>query len=283
MKKLKIESSPADQSISDATDSLDGTSVKQAPFHDSVRNPPRPSPERPWRRESYQFGTPLAAGYAPESESPVKQAPFQDGEINPPWRSPSRPWRRESYRFGTPLAAGYAENESETPVQEPQQRPEWQKPVPGRQLSPTSHSPGAKKTVKPSAAVRTVIEVELAGLRAVWQLYRSTSSRDAVYIYLEALFALVTRWRGLGCAMKNSRAALRLKPHAPQMKPEPFARVIFCTCDPEVADFKTRSKWSRALRFAQKAKPSDQRLIDFIKSNGGLNACAQLFARGSKP
>ena len=58
------------------------------------------------------------------------------------------------------------------------------------------------------------------------------------------------------------------------MKPEPFARVIFCTCDPDVADAKTRSKWSRVLRFARKAKSADQTLTEFIKSNGGINACA---------
>jgi hypothetical protein len=40
-----------------------------------------------------------------------------------------------------------------------------------------------------------------------------------------------------------------------------------------------RSKWSRVLRYARKAKPAGQRLIDFIKSKGGLNECARKFAR----
>jgi hypothetical protein len=66
------------------------------------------------------------------------------------------------------------------------------------------------------------------------------------------------------------------------MKPEPFGIVIFCTVDPEVADAKTRSKWSRVLRYARKAKPASQRLTDFIKSNGGLNECARRFARDSR-
>jgi hypothetical protein len=38
-----------------------------------------------------------------------------------------------------------------------------------------------------------------------------------------------------------------------------------------VADAKTRSKWSRVLRFARSVKPANQSLTDFIKSNGGLN------------
>jgi hypothetical protein len=121
----------------------------------------------------------------------------------------------------------------------------------------------------------------LAGVRNAWQRYRSTNGRDAVYFYLEAVFAVVTRWQQLNCAMKNSRAALRLQHDAPKMKPEPFGIVIFCTAGLEVADAKTRSKFSRALRFARKAKPASQTLTDFIKSNGGINACADRFARKS--
>jgi hypothetical protein len=60
------------------------------------------------------------------------------------------------------------------------------------------------------------------------------------------------------------------------MKPEAFGIVIFCSSDPEFVDAKTRSKWSRVLRYAARAKPAGQRLTDFIKSNGGLNECAQV-------
>ena len=151
-----------------------------------------------------------------------------------------------------------------------------------RGLSPSSYSPGDKKIAQPSPALRAQIEQELAYVRAAWQKYRSTNSRDAVYIYLEAVYSLVRRWQRLNCSLKNSQAALRLQADALQMKPEPFARVIFCTCDPDVADAKTRSKWSRVLRFARKAKSADQTLTEFIKSNGGLNECAARFARRSK-
>jgi hypothetical protein len=36
------------------------------------------------------------------------------------------------------------------------------------------------------------------------------------------------------------------------------------------------------LRYARKAKPGNQRLTDFIKSNGGLNECARRFARDGR-
>ena len=126
------------------------------------------------------------------------------------------------------------------------------------------------------------IEAELAELRNAWARYRSINDRDAVYIYLASVFGIVTRWRRLNCAVKNSRTALRLQAGAAQMKPEPFGIVIFCTADREIADAKTRSKWSRVLRYALKAKPIGQSLTEFIKSNGGLNECARKFARNTE-
>ena len=115
-----------------------------------------------------------------------------------------------------------------------------------------------------------------------WRKYRLINDRDALYIYLASVFELVTRWRHLNCAFKNSRAALRLRGGAPQIKPELFGIVIFCTSDPEVADAKTRSKWSRVLSHARKAKPVGQSLTEFIKSNGGINECARRFARSRR-
>jgi hypothetical protein len=115
-----------------------------------------------------------------------------------------------------------------------------------------------------------------------WRKYQSINDRDAVYIYLASVFAVVSRWRRLNCALNKSRAALRLQAGAPRMKPEPFGILIFCTSDSNVADAKTRSKWSRVLRYAARAKPASQRLTDFIKSKGGLNECARKFARMSR-
>jgi hypothetical protein len=147
-------------------------------------------------------------------------------------------------------------------------------------IGPFSRYPAfTKPAVKPIQNPVSGIETELAPIRRAWARYQSTNGRDAVYFYLEAVFLLVTRWQRLNCALKNSRAALRLQADAPQMKPEPFGIVIFCAADPEIADSKTRSKWSRVLRYARKAKPANQRLTDFIKSNGGINACAARFAR----
>ena len=129
--------------------------------------------------------------------------------------------------------------------------------------------------VKPVLVVKPDIDTELAEIRRAWRTYQSTNSRVAVYIYLSSVFGIVMRWRRLNCAVKSCKAALRLQPNPAQMKPEPFGIVIFCTANPNVVDAKTRSKWSRVLRYAARAKPAGQRLIEFVKSNGGLNECAR--------
>ena len=153
-------------------------------------------------------------------------------------------------------------------------------PVREKIVGPFSRYQAAKKPIaKPTFNLIKDIEAELVEVRKAWARYQSTNGRDAVYFFLAAVFAVVTRWQHFNCALKKSRAALRLQADPPQMKPEPFSIVIFCTADLEVADAKTRSKWSRVLRYARKAKPGDQRLTDFIKSNGGINACARMFAR----
>ena len=149
-----------------------------------------------------------------------------------------------------------------------------------RIVGPFSRYPLIKKALaKPASMASSEIEVELAAVKRAWAKYRSAKGRDAVYIYLEAVFDVVRRWQHLNCAIKKSQAALGLQADAPQMKPEPFGIVIFCTANLQVADAKGRSKWSRVLRYARKTKPSNQHLTDFIKSNGGINACAGMFAR----
>jgi hypothetical protein len=147
-------------------------------------------------------------------------------------------------------------------------------------VGPESRYSAVKKPIsRPTLDLVATKEAELAKVGIAWARYQSTNSRNAVYIYLEAVFALVRRWQSLNCAVDNSQAALRLQHDAPQMKPEPFGIVIFCTSDPDVAEAKTRSKWSRALRFARKNKPGNQRLTEFVKSQGGLNECAHQFAQ----
>jgi hypothetical protein len=66
---------------------------------------------------------------------------------------------------------------------------------------------------------------------------------------------------------------------APSDRDEPFAGVIRCTADPAKVDKRTRSKWSRVLRYALAFKSHSEPLDQFIKGEGGINSCASRFAR----
>jgi hypothetical protein len=105
--------------------------------------------------------------------------------------------------------------------------------------------------------------------------YRSTRQRDAVYGYLGVVFEIVQRWKMLGHTRACSLQALSAtKLNGRITSRDPFAIVILCTSDPRMLDARTRSKWSRALRFAERFKPNTQELGAFIKSQGGVNECA---------
>jgi hypothetical protein len=52
---------------------------------------------------------------------------------------------------------------------------------------------------------------------------------------------------------------------------EPFAAIIRCTAEPAKVDKRTRSKWSRVLRYAAEYKPSSEPLAAFIHSRVVIN------------
>ncbi len=126
-----------------------------------------------------------------------------------------------------------------------------------------------------AGALDSADDDELATAHSAWIGYQSTRERDAVYAYLSAVFEIVSRWKKQKCAKAKSRQALAATKSRRAIKTEePFSIVIFCTSDPCKVDPKTRSKWSRALRFAEQLKPANQSLAEFIKSKGGINECA---------
>jgi hypothetical protein len=49
--------------------------------------------------------------------------------------------------------------------------------------------------------------------------------------------------------------------------------------DPAKADKRTRSKWSRVMRYAGIYKLDSEPLDQFIRRKGGINACAARFSR----
>ena len=92
------------------------------------------------------------------------------------------------------------------------------------------------------------------------------------------MFDLVIWWTAEDRAIDRARWALRLC-RLDLPNDEPFAAIILCTADPAKVDKRTRSKWSRALRYAAEYKSSSEPLAAFIQRKDGINECAARFAR----
>ena len=123
----------------------------------------------------------------------------------------------------------------------------------------------------------------LLRLEGEWEMVQASHDRDAIYGYLTAVFETVMAWTLEGKAVNRASRALHLRGHNSVREPEPFAAVIYCTADRDKADERTRSKWSRVLRYAAEYKDLDEPLRDFIKRKGGINKCASRFARRLGP
>jgi hypothetical protein len=90
---------------------------------------------------------------------------------------------------------------------------------------------------------------------------------------------LVAWWTAEGREIDRARRALRLLRLDVSDREDSFAAIIRCTADPAKADKRTRSKWSRVMRYAAAYKPVSEPLDRFIKRKGGINACAARFSR----
>ena len=117
-----------------------------------------------------------------------------------------------------------------------------------------------------------VISWQLGRVRQQWSRYQSCRYRNAVCLYLEAVFDTVMGWKP--DAKKYSIAAPASQGLPATGQGQPFEAVIRCTADPSKVDARTRSKWSRALRFADRHKKPPESLGEFIRAKGGINACA---------
>jgi hypothetical protein len=136
----------------------------------------------------------------------------------------------------------------------------------GREPTTIPFSPGALKA-------------NLLRLEREWDMAQASRDRGAIYQYLSAVFETVMVWAKEGKAVKRAHRALHLRGYSSVREPEPFAAVILCTSDPDKVDDRTRSKWSRVLRYVAEYKDLDEPLRNFIKRRGGLNGCASRFSR----
>jgi hypothetical protein len=140
----------------------------------------------------------------------------------------------------------------------------------GMALRQTGHADGDEAS---EARIRRRLE----NVVHAWDEFQANRARDAVYGYLEAVFAIVAHYKVRRRTRKLVRRASKFADFPFDKKADPFSAVIRCTTD-ENADSKTISKWARALRYVARYKVPPTQLRMFMKQAGGVNACADRYA-----
>src|SRR5215470_16522632 len=136
-----------------------------------------------------------------------------------------------------------------------------------------------KKPVQDELPYTTqALRQDLLRVRTAWNDCQENRERDAIYAYLTAVFNLGALWMAENRALERAHKALRLHNLRPSEHKEPFAAIIRCTSDPAKVDKRTRSKWSRVLRYALQYKDHSEPLDQFIKRKGGINRCGERFS-----
>ena len=144
------------------------------------------------------------------------------------------------------------------------------------QLHSTQSSQPKNQTIPYSLAA---LRQDLERVRTGWDDCQASRDRNAIYGYLTAVYGLIAWWTAEGREIDRARRALCLQRLKVSDRVDPFAAVIRCTADPAKADKRTRSKWSRLMRYAAAYKPDSEALDRFVKRKGGINACAARFSR----
>jgi hypothetical protein len=112
----------------------------------------------------------------------------------------------------------------------------------------------------------------------------ASRSRFAFYDYLAAVIELYIRLRRTKQAKKAAARIAKLFGLREQNRAHPIRVIIDATSS---ADNKTKSRWTRALRYAWHKRREWSDLRTFLRENGGPAGCAEQFAainpRGKYP
>jgi hypothetical protein len=100
-------------------------------------------------------------------------------------------------------------------------------------------------------------------------------SRFAFYDYLAAVFELYVQLRRRIQAKPSARRIAKLFGRRKQKRTHLIRVMIDAT---STADLKTKSRWSRALRYAWQERKTWKDLGSFLHENGGPAGCAEQFA-----
>jgi len=112
-------------------------------------------------------------------------------------------------------------------------------------------------------------------LRRLEQKCFASRSRFAFYDYLAAVFELYVQLRRTKRAKKAAIVIAKLFQLRNQKHTHPIRAIIDAT---SATDNKTKSRWTRALRYAWYKRKTWRDLKIFLRENGGPAGCAEQFA-----
>jgi hypothetical protein len=122
------------------------------------------------------------------------------------------------------------------------------------------------------------LSAKLKKLSDTWNRCSSSRRRDAPYQYLTRVYRFYMQLKTKGLATKTTSQIARLKKLPGRLHRHPFRTIIDATC---TADEKSKSRMTRALRFAYKEKWGSD-ILTKLKEAGGIAGCATKFARTNK-
>jgi hypothetical protein len=126
---------------------------------------------------------------------------------------------------------------------------------------------------------KEALDRDLERVRYAWDECQADRRRDAIYGYLKAVYDLVSWWSAEGYEVDRARQAVRSRGLLPLPREDAYAAMFRCTTDPARADKRTRSKWSRVLRYVEMQKDGKEPVAEFIKRKGGINECNARYGR----
>jgi hypothetical protein len=100
-------------------------------------------------------------------------------------------------------------------------------------------------------------------------------NRLAFYDYLAAVFELYVQLRRRNQAKPSARLIAKLFGLRKQNRTHCIRAIIDTT---STADMKTKSRWTRALKYAWRERKTWKDLASFLRENGGPAGCARQFA-----
>lgn len=119
------------------------------------------------------------------------------------------------------------------------------------------------------------LEAAIQLLRMKERKWRKAGRKRALYRYLETVFGLYTAWKEDDVARYAANRIAKLSGLRTQPKRHPIRAIIDATSG---TDRRSKSRWTRALRFAWRERKQWNSLSGCLRANGGIAGAATKWA-----